>query len=100
IDNELLNEVAQLFTNTIAWSPKSATEKLQEYFNNKCEDVIRGFENLHIYIQFIEQELKMTTVFLLIREIFLQNIIDDKCFRGEVQSLATNKARNESNNPF
>ncbi|CAG8699741.1 8897_t:CDS:2, partial [Cetraspora pellucida] len=110
IDNELLNEVAQLFTNMIAWSPKAAPEKLQDYFNNKCKDVVHGFENLHIYIQFIklsmdqlkrfisEQELKMTTVFPLIHRMFSQNVIDDKW--GEVQFLATNEALNESNNPF
>ncbi|CAG8508642.1 19884_t:CDS:2 [Cetraspora pellucida] len=88
IDNELLNEVAQLFTNMIAWSPKSAPKNLQEYFNNKCEDVR--------YIS--KQELKMATVFALIHGIFSQNVIDDKW--REVQFLATNEACNELNNPF
>ncbi|CAG8802475.1 12402_t:CDS:2, partial [Gigaspora rosea] len=87
IDNKLLNEVSQLFTNTIAWLPKTAPKALQEYFNSKCENSVLGFEELHIYIQLIklsmarlrfisEQELKMTT------------------------SLATNEARNETINPF
>ncbi|RIB13782.1 hypothetical protein C2G38_2324563 [Gigaspora rosea] len=119
IDNNLLNKVSQLFTNTIAWLPKTAPKTLQEYFNSKCENSVYEFEELHIYIQFIklnmsrlrfisEQELKMTTVFPLIRGIFSKNLIDDKWYelhyikikRGEVQSLATNEARNESNNPF
>ncbi|CAG8840620.1 15218_t:CDS:2, partial [Gigaspora margarita] len=42
-----------------------------------------------------EQELKMTTIFPLIRGTFSLNVIDDKC-----SVLATNEARNESNNPF
>ncbi|CAG8757479.1 41788_t:CDS:10, partial [Gigaspora margarita] len=46
----------------------------------------------------LNEELKMITVFLLIHGIFSKNLIDDKW--GEVQSLATNEARNESNNPF
>ncbi|CAG8459362.1 27165_t:CDS:2 [Gigaspora margarita] len=38
IDNKLLNEVLQLFTNTIAWLPKTAPKALQEYFNSKYEN--------------------------------------------------------------
>ncbi|CAG8493923.1 46186_t:CDS:2 [Gigaspora margarita] len=37
IDNKLLNEVSQLFTNTIAWLPKTAPKILQEYFNTTNE---------------------------------------------------------------
>ncbi|CAG8778759.1 1969_t:CDS:2 [Gigaspora rosea] len=83
--------------------PKTAPKVLQDYFSSKCETSVRGFEELHIYIQFIEQELKMTTVFPLIRGIFSKNLIEDKWYEftlGEVQSLANNEARNESNNPF
>ncbi|CAG8718685.1 42535_t:CDS:2 [Gigaspora margarita] len=86
IDNKLLNEVSQLFTNTIAWLPKTAPKILQDKLSM---DRLR-FIN--------EQELKMTTVFPLIRGIFSKNLIEDKW--KEVQSLATNEACNESNNPF
>ncbi|CAG8804014.1 8155_t:CDS:2, partial [Gigaspora margarita] len=114
IDNHVLNEETNLFNfNEINFEleklPKIAPKTLQEYFNSKCKNSVHGFEELHIYIQFIklsmdrlrfirEQELKMTTVFSLIRGIFSKNLIEDKW--GEVQSLATNEACNKSNNPF
>ena len=53
IDNKLLNEVSQLFTNTIAWLPKTAPKVLQDYFSSKCEESVRGFGELHIYIQYM-----------------------------------------------
>ncbi|RIB20711.1 hypothetical protein C2G38_2178592 [Gigaspora rosea] len=72
------DDTAQIFTSKIEWLPKPAPKELHEYFNNKCKVVVHGFESLHIYIQFIEQELKITTIFLLIHETFSLKVIDDK----------------------
>ncbi|CAG8817180.1 44715_t:CDS:2, partial [Gigaspora margarita] len=95
IDNKLLNELSQLFTNTIAWLPKTAPKfyKITLVVNMKNRKL-----NMD-QLRFIsEQELKMTTVFPLIRGIFSKNLIEDKW--GKVQSLANNEAHNKSNNPF
>ncbi|CAJ0853700.1 8873_t:CDS:2, partial [Entrophospora sp. SA101] len=46
----------------------------------------------------LSEELKMMTMFPLFRGIFPSGVIGDKW--GEIQSLATNEARNELYNPL
>ncbi|CAI2183122.1 4893_t:CDS:2, partial [Funneliformis geosporum] len=110
LNDRLMNNASQYFANKINWNPKCTPSVLQAYFDGNCEEKIDKYETLHDNIRFIksnmshfkrdlsEEELKMTTMFPLFRGIFSSGLVDDKW--GEIQSLATNEARNKTNDPL
>lgn len=112
LNDRLIENASRYFANKINWNPKCAPSVLQHYFDKNCEEKIDDYkyDMLHNNIQFIksnmshfkrnlsEEELKMTTMLPLFRGIFSSELVDDRW--GEIQSVATNEARNKTYNPL
>ncbi|KAF0392115.1 hypothetical protein F8M41_010594 [Gigaspora margarita] len=84
--------------------PQYLKNELQENFCDyqkkipKCKRIITKSNMSHFKRNLSEEELKMTTMLPLFRGIFSSELVDDRW--GEIQSVATNEARNKTYNPL